>query len=268
VEALTVELARYAGLDEAGVSVSRAERAFTDSEAMRVVIEDMTTLAGRCRAAKAEVKNLLGVVNVRVPSRSAIQEANRVWGEWAPLRDLRIRFADAFFQQNKLSGVASVPVMPDPEAARRTGIALSDARRLAGQQQIAVEAVKRLSGITSVVVPVIPVMGGIEAEIQELRNLLGRRCGTLKVLSGSEQFPKGLVSVSDRAAAAQKVATTMAWLREVRLRLNAAVAEISRLEKDMVEASRILTDVEAEIKGMLGNLGRCPVCRSPIVEAT
>lgn len=271
-------------LDLAGSSVAEAvadvERVGKLTQALRLAESDKRAASSELKVRRKDAEKLVeevrayaGIDAVTTAVEGAEQQlraAGKLVTELAEAEDALARLSGANQAITRYAGVRGVPLPPAAtvEDAGRVRASIREAQAFRGRLVPARHKASSLAGVRGVHVPVVPAeVGETKATLGSLQALSGR------VLQASAQATRAREAASAAAGvrlgteggdAAVKLKKALEFFSEVRRRIQDSSTEVERLRSSLAKNLSSLSDTEDEVRDVLGGLGTCPVCKTPV----
>jgi exonuclease SbcC len=231
VEAVEASLGEYAGLDAVAVVVEAVEQLQKDAEGVRASLSVAESVRTRINTSATERDALQGVRDIHVPSEEALNQAASTGRTVKQIEALRARLTQAQASSQTFAGVRNIRISSIPLEVQ--------------QARDALRAVEALA-------PRVRAMASTGTRLKSLRKALA------SVDAGEIQRKL------EGATRAQKA---LAHFEGLLSKLATARAEITTLSATLTSKKQSLGETEAEIREVLGGLGSCPVCQTPMASS-
>lgn len=271
-------------LDLPGSNVAEAvadvERVGKLTQALRLAESDKRGAAAELKVRKKDAERLqddvrayagLDAVGDAVAAvEKLLAEACQAARELGVAEDAQRRLRDAGASILRYEGVREVPV-PPPETAQkaaRARSAIRDAEALRARLVPARAKVEALAGVRGVRVPeVAQEARASRDELAALRALASRTTTAMAAVARARKAADaagGVTLGTEKSEAAAKARKALEFCVDVRRRLRAARIEAERCRSTLESTRANLDATETEVREVLGGLGTCPVCKTPV----
>lgn len=228
VERLRGAVGEFAGLDAVELVVAAVEKHLGEVTRLESEIASVRALAARVAVTRAVVRSLAGIESVQVPTAEKVADAVKVSASIRTAQQIRTKIGASRAVVSRLAGVSEIRIPSKPVEAVQVRQDLKDAtaRRdaLIRARKIVVQVERAQQAATGIA------LAGVDAQIEKGR----------------------------------KVAAGMGWLPTMAVKIGKARTDVAANEAALLKAQQGLTTLHEQIKGLLGDLGECPVCGTPV----